>query len=345
MYRLIALCSVLFLLSCTKEIDNDSTTPYQFTYPSYFPELYDSDLNPTTNQGVELGRHLYYDSILSSNGRSCSSCHNRESSFSVSIFELNGVTTSVPPHINLAWNPNYNWNGSEEILDVLCIGDFGQDFFNTNMDSLRERFKNHDYYPEMFDATFGVSIADEDDNKIQLYVSYAVSQFMRSIISSNSKYDQYLAGDYQFTDDESNGYTLFNSARTACFHCHGGALFTDNKFHNNGLDIDHQGVHQGRYLVSGDQSDIGKFSTPTLRNVELTAPYMHDGRFSTLEEVIAHYNTQIIPSPTLAIELEPHVLGIELSDQEQSQLIAFLKTLTDYSLLENENYENPHFVQ
>lgn len=292
-------------------------------------------------EGVKLGRYLYYDDILSSNGRSCASCHHRENSFSTPIFELNGVRTSVPPHINLAWNPNYNWNGAEELLDVLCIGDFGPDFFNTNMDSLRKRFKLHDYYPDMFEETFNISISDLSDKEIQQYVAYAVSQFMRSIITANSKYDLYLKGEYTLSADEYAGMKLFNGSRASCFHCHGGALFTDNRFHNNGIDSEHIGANRGRYNITGNPQDIGRFSTPTLRNIELTAPYMHDGRFDSLEEVLAHY-IKVNNSATLASELQAHSVGIELSTVEQSQLISFLKTLTDQSILENEAYENPH---
>jgi len=342
MKNIIQLCLLALLLSCTDTNELPTTSPHIFSYPNYFPTLIDSEMNPATKQGVNLGRMLYFDAILSSNGRSCSTCHHRDKSFSTPLFELNGLTTSVPPHINLAWNPSYNWNGSEEVLDVLCIGDFGPDFFNTNMDSLRSRFNNHSSYPDLFQDAFNVCIADESNDAIQHYVSYAVSQFMRSIISSNSNYDKHLEGDYQLSAQEQAGLELFNSSKAACFRCHGGALFTDNRFHNNGLDSVHIGVSQGRFLISGNANDIGKFSTPTLRNIELTAPYMHDGRFETLENVILFYSSKVQNSVTLAAELSPHASGISLSKIEQAQLVSFLKTLTDYTLLENPNYENPH---
>ena len=342
MKKLLLFVLLGFLCSCTKTVELPTTKSYSFSYPTYFPKLVDSEFNPATQEGVDLGRMLYYDDILSSNGRSCSSCHHRQKSFSTPLFELNGVTTSVPPHINLAWNPNYNWNGSEEKLDVLCIGDFGPDFFNTNMDSLRVRFNNHPNYPHLFQAAFSVSIANESDDAIQHYVSYAVTQFMRTIISSKSNYDKHLQGTYTLSEAEQMGMEVFNSSKAACFRCHGGALFTDNRFHNNGLSANHIGVHQGRFLISGDENDIGKFSTPTLRNVELTAPYMHDGRFETLEEVVAFYASNLVYSNTLASELMPHSLGEHLTEMEQSNLISFLRTLTDNSLLQNPAYENPH---
>lgn len=340
---------VLMLLSfftyhCAK--NNDSTTaqeshprPYKMNVPSGFPQPYVNEDNPMTEEGVALGRMLYSDPILSSNGLSCSSCHQRAKAFSTEIFTTKGgEKISVPPHVNLAFNPEFGWNGSFPNLDKLGQADFEPEFFNTNSDSLFSRMNRHPLYPRMFREAFGI----DDINSLSYAtfkekIVYAISQYMRTLISSNSKFDLYRQKKAKLTFEEEQGMVIFFSEKGDCFHCHGEPLFTDNQFHNNGLDKTFSGLNRGRFLVTSDPNDLGKFSSPTLRNIELTGPYMHDGRFTSLSEVIDFYNSNVQTSATLdPIMSKPNKrYGLNLTVTEKYWLIAFLKTLTDTTYLEN----------
>jgi len=280
---------------------------------------------------------------LSSNGLSCSSCHIREKSFSSPLFTtVTGEKISVPPHVNLAWNPDYNWNGSEPKLDRLCLGDFGPNFFNTNMDSLVKRLKRHSAYPSLFKQAFNIDdVAGLSHDALQLKIVYAISQFLRTMISSNSKFDKMVRHELMFTPDEYNGYEIYSTERGDCFHCHDYPLLTSNAFKNNGLDSSLATVNMGRYLVTGNSSDIGKFSAPTLRNIELTAPYMHDGRFQTLEEVVEFYDSGVhFGSPNIdPLMTKPaKQYGLHLTPLEKINLVKFLKTLTDSTFINNPDF-------
>ncbi|MCY7330068.1 MAG: cytochrome-c peroxidase, partial [Saprospiraceae bacterium] len=182
-------------------------------------------------------------------------------------------------------------------------------------------------------------------------ISLALEQFMFTMVSNNSRYDQYQRGEITLNESEERGRKLFftefdpfSSKRGAeCFHCHGTFNFTDDDFKNNGLDTDASMTDEGRKLVTNDPADRGKFKVPSLRNVALTAPYMHDGRLATLEEVIDHYNTGVKPSATvdelLQFSLQPG--GLQMTAQSKADLVAFLKTLTDETFLTNKAYESP----
>lgn len=299
-----------------------------------------------TVEGVALGRMLYYDPILSSNGLTCSSCHIASKSFSTPLFmSSSGNMKSVPPHINLAWNPDYNWNGSEPKLDHLCLGDFGPEFFNTDMNELVRRIKKHSVYPQMFNNAFGIhNISTISHDDLKQKIVYAISQFMRSMVSADSKFDRYLRNEITLTQSELSGYIIFMTEKGDCFHCHGAPLFTSNDFRNNGLECFPQGDNRGRFLVTDNIHDRGKFSVPTLRNVELTAPYMRDGRFQTLEEVVEFYNSGVCSSSP---NIDPNMTkpaklyGLQLLPQEKTNLVDFLKTLTDTIYISNPEYNRP----
>lgn len=302
-------------------------TPYNLQIPQTFqlylppPEI--SSENQLTNEGVELGKKLYYDPILDGIGsRSCSQCHLQENSFSSS--PVNSL-----PHLNLAWNTNFLWNGkvSGTVEDIMYFE--VQTFFNTDLDKLN----SHDEYPALFNKTFGVSEITHKE------VVFALSQFFRTLISGNSKFDKFILNQTTLTPQELSGYDVFmDESGGDCFHCHGdptNPLWTDNKFHNNGLDatITDKGLGE----ITGNSWDDGKFKTPTLRNLIFTAPYMHDGRFETLEEVIMHYSTGLRFSPTID-PLMKNVSqgGNQLTPQEMQDLKAFLLTLTDSSFIYNQ---------
>lgn len=337
LYRINKLLLVFFVffISCKK--DEKSTmlpeptlsgnlTPYNLTYPHYFPRLNIPDDNNLTEEGIQLGRRLYYDTILSNSGKSCSSCHNTQEGFST-------FTSNSLPHVNLGWNTNFLWNG--EITGTIeDIMQFEVDiFFNTNISKLN----NSTYYKKEFKKVYNVDAISSTN------VAYALAQFFRVMVSSNSLCDKYLQHKTNLTTSQLNGLVLFTTEKGDCFHCHSLGLFTDNNFRNNGIDSIYTGIGLGRYNVTSNTNDIGLFKTPTLRNIELTAPYMHDGRFQTLEEVIDHYNSGVKHSATLdPIMTKPSkIYGLGLTITEKQDLIAFLKTLTDTTFINNPLLQKP----
>ncbi|MGZ5245277.1 MAG: cytochrome-c peroxidase [Bacteroidia bacterium] len=349
-YLIFTFSLALVFSGCKKDHNNNNITveekptPYKLKYAPYFPEPIIMPENPLTEEGVKLGRMLFHDKILSSNGRACVTCHHQDKSFIFSnkILGLNkDIYANIPPLINLAWNPDFGWIGSEHKLDLVPATDFGPLFFNSNMDTVLARVKRHAQYPALFKKAFGVkelTIATLEEK-----TSYAIAQYLRTIIADESKFDLYLGAKAKLTDAEERGMMIFFSEKGDCFHCHGGPLLTDNKFHNIGLDNVFEGSNLGLFTVTGKEYDKGKFSAPTLRNIALTAPYMHDGRFETLEDVIQHYNKGVKKSATLdPIMTKPgKETGLNLTSQEVQDLISFLQTFTDHTILTNPDFSNP----
>lgn len=339
---------LFYVTACTKENEDTTNfpkqdslivkpTPYVFPYLPGFPKPFVSANNPLTIEGVELGKKLYSDPILSSNGRSCSSCHNKERSYSFPMFyDASGAKISVPPHLNLAFKSRFNWEGSVTDLDTLCMGDFEPGFFNTKASDLYIRLSSHPEYPLMFQKAFGITnfnLLSYYDLKVK--ICYAITQYMRTLVSASSRYDTYIICGQPLTPEESAGKDIFFSERGDCFHCHVAPLFNDNNVHNNGLSDQYSGFDLGYFRVTGKETDKGKFVTPTLRNIALTAPYMHDGRFQTLEEVVEFYNSGVkLSANTDPIMSKRHLnTGLNLTSFEQKQLVAFLRTLTDTSFV------------
>jgi len=342
-YVVVLLLIVLMIQCRQKESPSDpdsgiyQPTPYILQVPQGFPQPYISSDNPLTNEGVDLGKRLYSDAILSSNGLSCSSCHYRSKSFSTPYYITpDGDKISIPPHVNLVFNPDYNWNGSVTKLETLPMGDFEPQFFNTNADTLFYRLSHHSLYPELFYKAFGITnFYTLSYEELKMTICKALTQYLRTLISADSKLDRYQLKGGTLTQQERDGMDVFFSERGDCFHCHGYPLFTDNLYHNNGVDDQFIGQNAGRNLITHAASDLGMFSTPTLRNIELTAPYMHDGRFNTLEEVVEFYNSGVKFSRTIdPIMTKPgKESGLQLTAYEKSSLVAFLKTLTDTSFI------------
>lgn len=326
----------------TPPVDTFNPTPYEFTIPKGFPPFTQPAFNVATVEGVKLGRMLYYDPILGTNGNSCSSCHNQANAFTIGF--IGPGDFSIPPHQNLAWNPDFTWEGAVQSLDHIAIVDLEvPDFIAPDMDLLLTKLSNHQEYPQLFKDAFNIDILTIDVEKRKLYISYAIAQFMRTQISGNSKYDRVLRGEEFFTDSELNGYEIFNSEKGDCFHCHGSILFTDNLYHNNGLDSTFVGNNQGKFMVTADSADLGMFSSPTLRNIEFTGPYMHDGRYHTLEQVVEFYNSEVAKSHTLdPIMTKPgKENGLQLTTKEKTDLVNFLLTLSDTSFLSNPALSTP----
>jgi len=349
MKKKLAIFSMIALIagsySCKKENaeTNHSQTPYTLNVPPGFPPPY---ANNMTVEGVTLGRMLYYDPILSSNGLTCSSCHRQSLSFSSPIHvHPDGSRTSVPVHINLAWKKNFLWEGAFESIEQVCMGDFEPEFFNTNMNDLVERLKQHQQYPSLFYEAFNITdVGNLTHQELKDKIVEAIAMYANTLVSSNSRYDKYRRNEIAFTQEELRGYIIFNTEEGDCFHCHGSVLMTDNGFHNTGLEELPDGQDKGLFNFTGNPDDLGKFLSPTLRNVALTAPYMHDGRFQTLEEVVEFYNSgvhqnspNIDPIMTKAFKVN----GLNLTPYDKQCLVDFLKTFTDSSFVTSTAYGSP----
>ena len=345
------------IIACKKEDDPKvdipkDDTPYILEYGS-FPEPDLPADNPLTVQGVELGRMLFYDPILSKDGsQSCADCHRQPDGFSDSLKFSLGVEglpgkRQAMPVFNMAWHSNeFFWDGRAHLLrdqSLLPIQDPLE--MNETLDNAVAKLSAVQEYLDQFSRTFG------SDEITPHKMSLAMEQFMLSIVSNNSKYDKYIAGEIQLTDSEERGRILFETeynpffpdqSGADCVHCHGGANFENDQYMNNGLDTDANMTDIGREEVTLDSNDRGKFKVPSLRNVAVTAPYMHDGRFQTLEEVVNHYNEGIQESATAdQTVLNTKDTGLFLTDQDKEDLVNFLKTLTDETFLTNEAYKSP----
>lgn len=323
--NILILTIVWIITGCTKNDltnQNQQLHPVTINYPAYIPQLQIPQDNPLTEEGIKLGKKLYYDPILSNNGLSCSSCHQKSSSFS------HPVANSLA-HINLGWNNQFLWDGkiSGTLEDIMKFE--VEIFFATDVSKLN----NDAEYKNLFRTVYNVNHISSKE------IAYALAQYFRSLYSFESKFDRYLQNKTSLTIQELNGFNIFFTEKGDCFHCHSMGLLCDNSFHNIGIDSVFTGVNKGRFNVTQNPSDIGKFKTPTLRNIAFTAPYMHDGRFTTLDQVIEHYNSGVKQSNTLdPIMAKPSkIYGLQLTTQEKQNLKAFLLTFTDSIFINNPN--------
>ena len=352
--NIISFLLTLLALSCNKESTDsyvNTTTPSPLQIPPLFESLILNPIipsnNPQTQEGISLGRKLFYDPILSSdNTQACASCHNPtnaftdSSRFSEGIDGFFGIRNSMPL-FNLAWNyeDRFFWDGRESGLENQAFEPITNPIeMHTTWPEVAEKISQDLEYPQLFKAAFGDLPIDS------VLVSKAIAQFERILISANSKFDNYLLGTSDLSAQEISGFNIFmDESKGDCFHCHGSEnnpLWTDNKFHNNGLDSEITDLGLGR--VTGDPSDDGKFKSPSLRNLIFTAPYMHDGRFSTLEDVINHYSEGLQNSTTIDPLMKKVAQGgVQLSFQEKANLKAFLLTLTDEDFISNPKFSNP----
>jgi cytochrome c peroxidase len=324
---------------CANAITDDgsciffSTIPYIIETPYGFPEMNIPSNNPMTVEGVALGNKLFHDKILSGNGmQACASCHLQSTSFSDPNQFSTGIDglfgdRNASALVNVGWNDNLNWDGSAINLEEQAFEPITNPIeMNDTWINVENKLNADDEYPTLFRNAFNIDYIDS------IHVVMAISQFERTLISANSKFDKYLRGETQLTASELGGYAIFNSEKGDCFHCHGTQMFMDNLFHNNGLDPE-PFSDLGLGEITNNASDNAKFKTPTLRNVEFSAPYMHDGRFSTLEEVVEHYNSGGEYSSTVDPLMKKLGVGLQLTNQEKQDLVAFLKTLTDSDFL------------
>ncbi|TDB63487.1 cytochrome-c peroxidase [Arundinibacter roseus] len=333
-----------------------------FERPANFPEpVFLLESNSLTQAGFTLGKTLFYDGILSRDSSiACGECHRQYYGFTHHLHDLshgiNGRTglRNALPLQNLAWLRSFQWDGSIENLEQQPIFPIEHpDEMDDSMENVVQKLRSGTTYPALFKDAYGT---EEISSKKMLN---ALTQFMMSMVSADSKYDQVLRREkgVAFTEMEQQGMLLFEAK--GCANCHSGVLFTDQSFRNNGLApfertkvVYENGVprvevvvDEGRFRVTGLPQDRFRFRVPSLRNVEVTLPYTHDGRFKSLREVLDFYSDGVQESLTLDPLLRPKMAGgrpgIPMSEDEKTKLIAFLKTLTDHTFLTDKRFAEP----
>ncbi len=321
---------------CSNDDDEYQNVPLSFQVPSNFPELaYDLSNNPLTQKGFELGKKLFYDGRLSSDGIvSCGFCHiqadaftHHGHSFSHGVGDNIG-TRNTPPIQNLAFQTAFMWDGATTHLDLQPIIPLTSPIeMNGSFSQIIAMMKADPVYVKLFKQAFSDGQINSEN------MLKALGQFMVMAVSSNSRFDKFRRNEPGgvLSEDELEGYAIFNQK---CASCHATDLFTDNSFRNNGLSINPQINDVGHYRVTELLQDKYKFKVPSLRNIEKTAPYMHDGRFYTLEAVLNHYSNGVQNNLNLDSSLNTNgTLGIPLTNDQKAKIIVFLKTLTDQQFL------------
>jgi cytochrome c peroxidase len=352
---------IVFFFSCKKDIGTEfinpvhTATPYNLKYPTYFGSPFISPGNPTTTEGIILGRMLFYEKKLSGNNTmSCGSCHKQKfafadsTSFSKGIDGTNSRRSSMAL-FNLAWQNKFFWDGRANSLEEQVPGPIQNPIeMHQDLSIAVSELQATSTYPPLFKAAFGTDVINAQN------ISNAIAQFERTLISSNSRYDQFRSGNSgALTNQEKNGYILFythpipssNIRGGNCSDCHSGDLQQSKTFQNNGIDSIYTDL--GLEAITGNSFDSAKFKVPSLRNIALTAPYMHDGRFNTLQDVLLHYNEHVnskakIYSPILVASNTGGGTNLDLTAQEMDDIIAFLNTLTDVSFTTDTTLAAPH---
>ncbi|MGG9960224.1 cytochrome-c peroxidase [Ferruginibacter sp. SUN106] len=330
---LIVFVSSAFLFIGASKKEND---PYKPTYlkleiPKGWPKPAKDIFanNPLTEQGFQLGKKLFYDGRLSKDGNfPCASCHQQFAAFATYEHDFShGInnlftTRNAPALFNLAWMPLLHWDGGINHIEVQPLAPLtAHNEMGETIDSVLKKLRKDTAYPKMFKAAFGTPLINSQR------MLKALAQFTGSILSYNSKYDKVLRGEDKFTPAEERGYTFF---KNKCAACHAEPLFTDNSFRNNGLSVNAYLNDYGRMRITNNKNDSLKFKVPSLRNVTLTFPYMHDGRYYSIGQAIDHYRTGIVTTqPTLDTLLKNR---IAINNAEKNDLIYFLFTLSDTTL-------------
>lgn len=340
----ILLVLTLTLWACSKEETAEPDSPLVlFEKPSSFPSpSYKIESNPITEEGFLLGKKIFFDGKLSRDGSiSCAECHNQAYAFTHhGHAQSHGIDGQVglrngPALQNLAWQKTFFWDGGVFDLDLFSIAPIENPVeMDEKIGNVLEKLRNDQSYPPMFKKAFGT-----EEVTTERFLK-SLSQFMLTLVSANSKYDKYKTGKANFSNDEKVGLTLFNEK--GCGSCHPEPLFTDESFKSNGLPTDffRNFVDFGRFRITELPEDKYKFKVPSLRNIEYTFPYMHDGRFSSLEDVLDHYaDGGMADLENLDPIFKKNTKrGIALTSKEKSQIIAFLKTLTDEEFLKNKRF-------
>ncbi len=344
---------------------------WQWRLPPHFPVPQVPDNNPMSKAKVELGRHLFYDNRLSANEEvSCSSCHKQHLAFADGLplsFGLHDDETNrnAMSLTNVAYNANYTWANPlvGRLQDQALLPLFGEDPPEMGLvhkeQIMFDKVKADPVYQQLFEKAYGKQ--EPDKLYTVTHVAFALASFQRTLISGESPYDRYILGDAKaLTSEARRGMELFFSEKTECFHCHGGFNFSDSTvhdetgklpvaFHNTGLKREEDiGWDVGVYEVTGQEKDKGMFKAPTLRNIAVTGPYMHDGSLETLEEVIRHYATvweKDGRTKSDEARISEFIPGFAITEQETKDLVAFLESLTDAKFLADERFSDPWLKQ
>lgn len=348
---IVATCSFVFS-SCDSTVPANGNTPFHFDMKGSLPAPAIPGDNPLTEEGIELGRQLFYDKLLSrTETQSCGGCHalgnalDDSLQFSVGVRGLKGNRNAMPI-FNLVFDTAFFWDGRSPSLRDQVLRPIQDTLeMDESLANVLTKLQSSTKYKSLFKNAFGneeITIAK---------MALALEQFLMSIISVDSKADQVRRGERTFTAEEKRGEELYfkeyvpgspASSGADCFHCHQAPLFRTRDFENNGLDSDGSMKDLGRFSVTSRESDKGRFKIPSLRNVSVTAPYMHDGRFRTLEEVVEHYSSGLKNSATISSEMSAvNFGGVGLTSADKKALVAYLKTLTDSTYLTNSRYAAP----
>ena len=349
LFNLFLILSLPLVCACSSGEDPEISEP-KIHY--YIPDISSTlhvagfpqpDRNRLSKEGVALGKRLFFDSNLSANGRvSCTTCHSPALAFADGVSLANhGVSgnrlhRTAPVIFNLAWQSRgLFWDGGAHDLESLNFGPLTHpDEMGADLNELIAYLETDLTYKEQFEIVFSAGPIQSAQ------ISRAISQYVRTLISQDSNYDRWKRDEEPYSDLALKGYQLYQKN---CSNCHQEGLFTDGDFHNNGLDVTYpnpselEGLYQARFRITSNPEDMGAYKTPTLRNIALTAPYMHDGRFQTLDEVLNHYQNGIQINETLATELFE---GIAFNSLEREALKAFLLTLTDSVFLQKHQLNN-----
>ena len=310
----------------------------ELEYPDYWPDpVYKFESNPLSESGIYLGRKLFYDPILSKDSSiSCSSCHLSYTAFTHVDHTLShGIKDKIGNRnsmalTNLAWSNSFMWDGAVHMLDVQALNPMTDSLeMGEDLENVLHKLTRSEIYPELFSQAFQDTVINTN------YLLKALAQFQLSLVTSNSKYDKVKSGIVEFTEQESKGYELFLEH---CNVCHTEPLFTSYNFENNGLPKDKLLNDLGRYNITNNPVDSLKFKIPSLRNIEYSYPYMHDGRFKNLKQVLKHYANGIEVGPNLGFSLKTPIL---LNQNDHNAIISFLLTLTDKSFLFDKNIAYP----
>lgn len=329
----------LLVNACKKSGDgNSGPQPLELQIPAGFPApQYSFTGNPLTKEGFELGRKLFYDGRLSKDGNfPCASCHQQFAAFATFDhplshgFDNQFTLRNAPGLFNMAWNKEMHWDGGITNIEVQPLAPItAPNEMAEDINNVINKLKADEVYPKMFTAAFG----DETINSQRML--FAITQFVNSMVSGNSKYDKVKQGQATFTQTEQNGYTLFQSK---CATCHSEPLFTDHSFRNTGIPVDPFVNDYGRMRITNKKEDSLKFKVPSLRNVAITFPYGHDGRFSSITSVLDHYSSGVQNGPTTDPLLKNK---ITLSNFDKFYLLEFLKTLTDSTFITDKRFAQP----
>lgn len=310
-------------------------------FPEHFPPpAYDLSKSTLNKDKIELGRAMFYDPIFSGDSTiSCASCHSPYNGFSHTDHDLShGIRDQIgkrnaPALFNLAWQSEFGWDGSINHLDVFALAPIiDSTEMASGIEEVVAKLQASGRYPAMFERAFGDSVVTGQ------HVLKALAQFQLTLVSATAKYDSVQRGESEFNAQEMSGYRLYQEN---CASCHAEPLFSTYEFANNGLLVDSTLRDQGRKIATGKNEDLHQFKIPSLRNLAFTYPYMHDGRFKRLSQVLKHYTDGITESATLAEALRG---GVKLSDHDKADLLAFLLTLNDRAFVFDPKHQFPQKI-